>query len=243
MKSILIVTEIFDIGGLETHIRCEINSLTKLGWIVHLVCGKKFKNDLVPQSVASLTTGLCIGAEATARDLVETVETLRSLIRSHGINVVHAHPFTSLVPSLIAAELERVQFTVSLHGPISIGSGYLGPLYDFLFYSAVIPSANPLIVVSEETEKLAEPYLANQNILIQPNAIDVDEFCQLEKPELLDERWIVVSRLDDFKIVGIFEFVKFAKAAGLTGVRIVGDGNAELKLRENIEQITKKVIS
>ncbi len=236
MKSILIVTEIFDIGGLETHIRCEINSLNRLGWSVHLACGKEFKKTLVPQAVASLTSGLCMGPEATTEDLAKTVATLRSLIKLHKITVVHAHPFTSLIPSQIAAELEDVQFVVTLHGPVSLGGGYLGLLYDFLLPSVVLPNANPLLVVSEETKNLTEPYVMNDSIVVQPNAIDLNEFNQVSVTEKLDKKWIVVSRLDSLKIVGIFEFIKLAKVAGLEGVQIVGGGNAEMKLKEKIKR-------
>lgn len=233
-KPILIVTEIFDIGGLETYICGEINQLSKIGWQVHLACGKRFRPDLVSQLTASITSGLALGPEATQSDLMETVRMLKEIIEMHDVRVVHAHPFTALFPSLIAAELTRIPLVISLHGPASLSTSY-GPYYDFLLNSIILPSAELVVAVSEEVRALAAPYVRESALIVQHNAVSIDEF-QATHVVQTDSRWLIVSRLDAFKIVGIREFILFAQTVGIPGVVVAGDGPARELLQE---QLTK----
>lgn len=99
MKSILIVSEAFEVGGLETHIRGEIVSLTRAGCRVHLATGKRFNDLLLPPETASLTKDLPLGPESSLAELLHTIETLRQIVRQHAIECIHAHPFISLLPA------------------------------------------------------------------------------------------------------------------------------------------------
>lgn len=231
MKSLLIVTEMFDVGGLETSIRGEIVALTRAGCHVHLATGPRFNPMLLPKEVASVTHHLSLGPDASIADFTQAVDKLRRLIRDHAIDCVHAHPFTSLLPALIAAQQERVQSSLTLHGPASLAV-YYGPIYDFILTSAILPSAGLVVAVSAETAKLAAPYLPNRKALILPNGVDFSLFPSFSIPTEIDPRWLVVSRLDPFKIVGIADFIRKAKLADLPGVRVLGDGPA----RENLQQ-------
>lgn len=226
MKSILIITEIFDIGGAETQIRGEINQLSKLGWQVHLACGNHFRPDLIPPLTSSITSGLALGPEATLSDLTVTVKILKKLIESHDIGVVHAHPFTSLFPSLIAAELTRTSLVITLHGPASLGTFY-GPYYDFLLNSVILPSAELVVAVSEEVRALAAPHVRKSALIVQHNAVQLDEVLAIHQVAQPDSRWLIVSRLDEYKVVGIREFILFAQTAGIPAVAVAGDGPAK----------------
>lgn len=234
MRSLLVVTEAFEIGGLETHIRGEIISLTRAGCQVHLATGKCFSDLLVPSETASLTTDLPLGPEATFVELIHAVEVFRGIIRQHAIECVHAHPFTSLLPSLIAAELEKVPFVLTLHGPASLGSFY-GPIYDFILTSILLPQASLVVTVSQEVSELASPYLAQGKIFTLPNGVDIDAFSTKVTADDTDPRWLLVSRLDPFKIEGIIDFISKAKAAGLAGVLLAGDGPAKKTLISQLE--------
>lgn len=223
MKSLLIVTEAFEVGGLETHIRGEIVSLSRAGCSVHLATGKRFNPLLLPPETASLTTHLPFGPETTLTELSHAVEALRHIIRQHAIKCVHAHPFTSLLPAYIAAEFEKIPFVLTLHGPASLGSFY-GPLYDFILTSILLPHAALVVTVSEEISELASPYVAQEQIFTLPNGIDIDTFSTKIPSTDTDPRWLLVSRLDSFKVAGIADFIAKAKAAGLPGVLLAGDG-------------------
>lgn len=227
MKSILIVSEAFEVGGLETHIRGEIVSLTRAGCRVHLATGKRFNDLLLPPETASLTKDLPLGPESSLAELLHTIETLRQIVRQHAIECIHAHPFISLLPSLIAAELEKIPYVLTLHGPTSLRNHY-GPIYNFLLTSVVLPHTSLVVTVSQEISELASPYISQERIFSQPNGIDIDRF---ESATVnvggIDPRWLLVSRLDSLKIVGITDFINKAQTADLPGVRVVGDGPAK----------------
>lgn len=232
MNSILIVTSIFDIGGLETHIKGQINELTALGCKVHLATGSQFNSVLVPKSVASVTKNLAFDSNATINEVLYTIETLRQLIRKHKIDIVHAHPFASILLGCIAAEMEGVAFTLTLHGPASLNS--LSYFQEFLFKSCLLPNAKLIFGVSEEVEELVTPYLRDKNqISVLSNGIDFSSF-KLSVKNQIDHRWLIVSRLDSMKIVGITDFIIKAKQVGLKGVLIAGDGPAKEELQRRL---------
>ncbi|WP_432723594.1 glycosyltransferase family 4 protein [Jeongeupia wiesaeckerbachi] len=226
MKAILIVTEAYLIGGLETHIRGEVSALTQLGCQVHMAVGTAFNDMLRPIELVSLTTGVAMSPEASELDLVQSVELIRRIIRRNSIDCVHAHPFISLIPAFIAAALENVKFVVTLHGPSSL-SGVYGPIYDFFVKSLIFPGSSLVISVSKEILQLTRPFLGSSNFALLPNGVEFSELgADVEYP-FADTRWLLVSRLDDSKIIGIMDFILKAKASGIPGVAVVGDGSAK----------------
>lgn len=235
MRSLLVVTEIFEVGGLETHVRDEIAFLSRAGCSVHLATGRRFSSLLLPPEAASLTGGLALGPESTLGDLVQSVEALRRLIRERGVECVHAHPFTSLLPGFIAAELERVPFVMTLHGPASLAGCY-GPLHDFVLDAVLLPRSSLVVAVSEEVAGLAAPYLGTRGALVLPNSVDVDRFDGGGAGGGSDPWWLVVSRLDPTKIRGVVDFIRRAAAAGLPGVRVAGEGPARAELERLLEK-------
>jgi len=233
MKSILIVTEQFTMGGLETHIQGGISKLAKAGWEIHLAVGKNFNPELLPEYILSVTNGLPIEPTNTTADLVNTVEELRKIIREKSINYVHAHPFLSIIPAIISAELEGIPFALTLHGPASLAS--YGPIYDFLFKEVVLPTTDLLIAISPEVKRYASIYTPEQSIAYIPNAVKFTDILKVTENDAKKELgWLVVSRLDELKIIGILDFIVKAKQAGISRVVIVGDGPAKESLNQNI---------
>jgi hypothetical protein len=104
-KSILIVTQLFDVGGLETYIAGQVKSLIKDGWEVHLACGREYKQDFLPSGLSSFTPEFQFGVETSFEELIQSVEQLCDLIEKKEIRYLHAHPFMSLFPSFLAAKM------------------------------------------------------------------------------------------------------------------------------------------
>ena len=175
MKSLLVTTELFNIGGLETHVAGEVACLAEEGFRIHLVVGPNTSDKMLPKEATSVTTGLVMGPAMTTAELIQTVESLRKIIRAQGVECVHAHPFMSLVPSQIAAELEGIPFVVTLHGPASLSDCY-GPLYDFLLASVILPKADMVVAVSQEVADLAAPYVDDARLCVLPNGVPVGIF-------------------------------------------------------------------
>jgi glycosyltransferase involved in cell wall biosynthesis len=235
MKSLLIVTELFTLGGLETHIRGEIENLTEAGVEVHLAVGKAFQDSLLPSGLTSTTHGLPLGPDCSPEELLAAIDQLRKIIRQHGIECVHVHPFTSIIPAVVAAELERVPYVITLHGPASLAS--YGPIYDLLVRDVILPSAPLIVAVSPEVQNLLTIHATNESVICIPNAVAFQEtFGETPVTSLTDQRWLVVSRLDQFKMQGIVDFCIKARACGIPGVVIAGDGPAKKHLCQIIAE-------
>ncbi|PAX18371.1 hypothetical protein CLI92_00550 [Vandammella animalimorsus] len=235
MKSLLIVTEQFTLGGLETHIRGEIEYLSKAGVTVHLAAGKAFEDALLPAELTSITHGLPLGPECSPEELLSVIQHLRQIIRRHAIGYVHIHPFTSIIPAVAAAELESVPYAITLHGPASMAS--YGPIYDLLVKDIILPSTPLIVAVSPEVQDLLSIHASDQSVAYIPNSVLFEEPHGANSAvSPLDPRWLVVSRMDEFKIQGIFDFCRKAKACGIPGVVIAGDGPAKQQLCQMLEE-------
>lgn len=234
MKSILIVTQQFSIGGLETHIRGEIEQLSVLGIDVHLATGSILEKALLPSDVASISAGLALEPSATAQQTLTAIDKLRELIREHCIDRVHIHPFTSIVPAAIAAELEAVPYVVTLHGPDSLGSFY-GPTFDVILKDAVLPNCSAVIGVSPEVKEMAAVYAADSQIHYIPNAVSMELVTQSTNAAGVDH-WLVVSRLDDAKVPGILDFCVKARKTDIPRIFIAGDGAARPMLESWLQE-------
>lgn len=236
MSALLIVTEHYALGGLETYINTQADELAKQGWQMHLACGARFSAEQAGDRFASVTQGLNVAANANLTGLLATVEQLRDIIRSRHISAVHAHPFTTLLPALLAANLEGVPLLVSLHGPASV-TGFHGPAYDYILTGLVVPFADRCLMVSPEVTQLTQAICGPEGLHLHPNAValalseaatpDSAEPLHNECTEPVDTAgaWLVVSRLDADKAPAILEFVRFARQAGIGSVHIAGDGS------------------
>lgn len=235
MKSILIVTEAFTVGGLETHIQGEIRALAQLGYQVHLAVGSSFSDSLVPKEVTSITTGLNFSPSASVAETIGSIDQIRQLIKSQCVDVVHAHPFTTLIPAFIAAELENVKFALTLHGPGVFGNHY-GPIFEMLLRAFVLPFSSAVFSVSKELATLASLHTPAESLKILPNGVNFDTASDIILRSR-DPRWLVISRIDNAKSNGILDFVLKAHSANLPGVVIAGDGPAKDSLIERISEL------
>ena len=227
MKSILIVTEQFKIGGLETQIRGEAEKFIELGISVHLATGSAFDETLLPAHLSSVTNDLPLEPTATTEAFLRTISCLRRIIRENSIEAVHIHPFASIIPAAMAAELESIPYALTLHGPASLHS--YGAIYDFLVKDVILPAASLIVAVSPEVRKLVTTHAADEAVSTIPNSVSfLESDYEALNTTCLDPRWLAVSRLDEYKIPGLLDFCIKARTAGIPGVLIAGDGAAKV---------------
>lgn len=222
MKNFLIVSDKLMLGGLETNIISTVKALVKLGHNVYIFAREyslSFKQSLKEVSnVTLLDSDLSFDGWGTTTDLIDAVSELEEVIERFNIDVVHAHPFNSIVIALFAAKRKGVEIWVTLHGPVSLtlsNSYYnllkvLGGLFDRCF------------AVSEEVLYLARPFFTN--IELVRNSVFIDEYERLEKPRELIKKVIVVSRLDEDKVSGISHLLSLLKHTEIL-IDIAGEGN------------------
>ncbi|QOW19177.1 glycosyltransferase [Lysobacter ciconiae] len=228
-KSLLIVTEAFEFGGVESYIRCEVAELKRLGWEVHLACGNRFSNAMLPDGLASLTAGLALGPEADIAGFLGAVDSLVGVARREGVTAIHAHPFTALLPAVACAISLGLPCAITLHGPASISGSY-GEAYDFMLASLTLPFVSHVVAVSDEVAELASPYIDPRRMSVLPNAIEP----VAAAASAANGRWLTVGRLDNAKVKGIETFARAGIEIGLGGVDICGDGPARPWLEESL---------
>lgn len=232
-KSLMIVTEAFELGGVETYIRSEVEGLVRRGWRVHLVCGRRFSEAMLPKGLASVTSDLALGPEAGIDDFLGAVDQIVAIGRRENVSIIDAHPFTALIPALASASILRVPCIATLHGPSSVAGSY-GPAYDFMLASLVLPAASRVLVVSGEVATLTAPYVEPERLVIQYNPIDPPSVVPgIERTA----RWLIVSRLDAAKTDGVVAFIRSAAAIGLPGVDLCGDGPCRSSLEDSLQDL------
>ena len=232
-QNILIVTDVFTDGGLETQIIGAFKVLKKLGYNLYLITGKEYIAENFPKELLTEEyTGFPFSSEITALEIIAAKDFIVQLIKKHDIDVVHCHPFVSLVPAFIAAQETQRPFVYSFHGPASLG-GYLGPLYEFLLKSIVLPSASIIHCVSRETQALVQHFVPTRTH-VWPNGVDVNVFTDtmLNRETGEIKKCCIVSRLDIFKTTSIIFFIELASSAGIKQIDIIGDGVDKQKLIE-----------
>jgi len=232
MKHILIVSDKFTNGGLETHIRGEIIQLQRYGWNVHVVFSEVSSDLSMPTGIKSIATGIKMDASTTAAEMVESVDDIITIVRHHRIKLLHAHGFFSLIPSMMVAQAEKIPLVITLHGPVFFQYFYNQAHRDII-NSMVLPEASLIVVVSEEIRELARVHVDDKKIVVLPNAVN---FGMAASSQASDPRFLVVSRLDADKIDGIVDFVEKARDSGICGLLIAGCGNRQEALEEILSE-------
>ena len=240
LESILIATEAWQGGGLESHLSGEIRALRRRGVGVHLAVGARFSGPLIQDAHGQdagcrLTAGLPIAPEMTLGDFTECVEAMRELIRRNQIRLVHAHPYLALIPSLFAAALEGIPLAITVHGPNSVHNSY-GPLYDFVLKQLIFPQGTGVIAVSQEIADIVAPFTGPAGAKILPNGVPLQPAPDSVPPlPSGNGAWLLVSRLDEPKARGALDFIGKALIAGFPKIDVAGDGPARPWLQRQVE--------
>lgn len=239
---LLIFTESFTYGGLETYIVNEIKQLKRRGYDIYFCVGKVYDESLIRNLGICDILQVDLDGYTNATDLQKIVDKITRYVNDNEIDVLHIHPFISIVPGYLVAASAGIPAVCTLHGPASIGGVY-GSFFDKATQTA-LKEMNSIVVVSNELKNT----LANLSIdsVLLPNAVDFSgEFKASRSSDSKHWRWMVVSRLDEMKTVGIYDFVKKIHKFGYKSIDIIGDGPAKDDLinkfdTEGIERVNFK---
>ncbi|GAB3526246.1 hypothetical protein GCM10027443_01230 [Pontibacter brevis] len=223
-KNILIVTENFTFGGLETHLQGKIKHLKNCGHEIFLVTGPSFLDQNLPYSICKkVYTGFNLSGSITSQEAVEVSYKLAEIIRENEINVVDAHPFFSALPAFFSALITTTPFIYTLHGPASVMEEF-GAFTEWFTKCIMFESASLVNNVSRETYALTKNFVPLDRNFIFNNAVDVDVFSPEFNSDNKVEGCCIVSRLDSAKVKGIKEFLTLATYTNISVVDIYGDG-------------------
>jgi len=236
MSSILIITQIYALGGLETYIRTQVNDLVCNGHRVHLICGKTSELYDLPDGLSSVHQDIVFEENCSIEKLVSLVDYIRGVIRDEDIDIVHVHPFACVFPAVIAAGCEEVTSLLTLHGPLSI-QYFMRDIYKQTLTLYLFETLSYLLCVSNEVADTVSGLIDNNRIVIQPNLIDTNITVQSDLDLVLHKTWVMASRLDTDKLPGIIAFIDYAKSCiEIEHIDIYGAGSDEEKLKQYIEE-------
>lgn len=226
---VLIVSESFANGGLETNIDTTVRSLKgKIEFFFALgKYNEKWKFD-------NVYTGFNFSASNSIHQFLEDVRNLTKIIQENNINVVHAQPFYSLFPAIFAAKLCNIPVVYTYHG---IGS-FNFPCYpnDTLMFDMLMDyEVDKIFSVSQEGKEIMENIVMNKNkVVYLPNSIDTEKFCKTKVAK--NKTWALVSRLDDDKVKEIKKIIKILPEIDIECLHIYGDGSKREELEKLIQE-------
>jgi GT2 family glycosyltransferase/ADP-heptose:LPS heptosyltransferase/glycosyltransferase involved in cell wall biosynthesis len=237
MTRILVVSQHFRRGGLETQVRGFCKFFSSRGDELHIATGREA--DLDP--IAPFLSGSCRidrwGLEGES--ILAASSTLKSYIADHDIEWLHLHPFESFFAGGLAAAQLQIPYCVTLHSPESL-TWFPGISYRGFLTACLLPDASRVFVVSRETGNLARSMAPGIRLVTLPNGVDFEQYQKAEREPR--GPWAIVGRLDSDKVPGIQEALSlFAEARSkglLERVIVFGDGTA----RPALENWAKKTL-
>ncbi len=225
--NILIISDRFANGGLETHILTYASALKKDKQNLFLLSTCEFEHDY---TFFEKIFTISFDSSDTVQTLLQHIDMIKSIIKKEKIDIVHVHPFFGVIPSFFAAQETQTPFFVTLHGPISIKNHY-GPFYDF-FLKILLFHYAKVFLISHELEALTLSYGKSENFIYIPNPVDTTLFKAIPTSADIFEKWAIVSRLDNDKIHGVQACLEMAIQYGVKQIEIFGDGFAKDTLLE-----------
>lgn len=234
--NVLIVSENFLDGGLETQINSTVQSLKeKINFFF------AFRNYKEKWNFQNVYTDFYFSNSSTISQFCYDVDKLVQIIKENNIDVIHAHPFYSLFPAVFAAKICEKPIIYTYHG---IGSySFTDKINNTLLFNMLLDyEINKIFCVSKEGTTLFENCIFEKDkIVFLPNSIDTEKFIPAQKSN--NKSWALISRLDDDKINEIKKLITILHEIDIQELHIFGDGSKKEFLQEFIQEknLTNKV--
>src|SRR5690606_30826540 len=230
IRNILVITEYFLAGGLETQICSQVAYLKTCGIQVHLATSSPSSE----RATNTFSTALCgLSMRNTAEAFLETVASVEERVHALDIDVIHAHPFFSFAVAMVVAHRTQKPLAATLHGPTSVSAGP-ETIFGLLLQRALLQNVNMLCCVSPEVALLAQSAGRCVPVLL-PNAVRVSR----NTPELPDRTlpWAWAGRIDHEKIVGLRALIASVVQLKSNVLHIYGDGPEVPALQHHLQEV------
>lgn len=234
--NVLIVSENFLNGGLETQINSTVQSLEeKINFFFAI---KNYDNKW---NLKNLYTGFNFSYFSTINQFCNDVDKLIQIIKNNNIDIVHVHPFFSFFPAVFAAKLCEKPIVYTYHGISSYN--FTCELNDTILFNMLLDyEVDKIFSVSLEGKKIFENITFEKDkIVYLPNSINTQIFCEAKISK--NKSWALISRLDEDKINEIEKLIKILDIIDIQELHIFGDGNKKYFLEQYIleNNLTKRV--
>ncbi len=235
--NILVVSDNFSIGGLETQIKTYYSNLPQNYKMIF--CFGNYKED-VDLKNAQIYTDFSFSYADTIEKFCNDVEMLVKIINENKIDVIQVHPYYCFFASLFASQLTGVKLLYTYHGQGSFNflkTMISGPIFYHAFEKNCVAK---LLTVTQNGKNCFER-IGYKNIELIPNPIDEKKFPKATVVN--NHKWALISRISDDKIEEIKKMILNIEKFGIDSVDIYGDGNKVEELKNFIseEELNSKI--
>ena len=225
--NVLILTETFSKGGLETHINTYYEELKKDHNIYFGIANYRKSHYLKD---AKIYTNFKFNRFSTTKEFIKDVKAIIDIIIKKNIDIVHVHPFYSIFPAIFACNITNTKLIYTLHGRSSLN--FIDTDNATLLYEYALENVfSKNICVSKTIEQWIEKY--KTDTIFIPNIVNENEFT--ESKICLQKKWALISRLDLDKCPEIIKFINIIDDLDIESLDIYGSGTEEENLRKYIK--------
>jgi glycosyltransferase involved in cell wall biosynthesis len=243
-KRILIVSQNFIVGGIETRLQGHCKQFIDSGMDVFLLTGLHYKKKFLPKGLKKIFKLDCFHPFVRGIDLINEINDIASIIREQQIDLVIVHPHLSIPSATLAAKQCGVRCGVVLHGALNL-ENYYGWTHRLLVQIA-LNIADFVELVSEEVLELTKPFIYHNRYFIERNKICYSTFAE-NLPSKDPYSIAIVSRLAIDKYDSITNLLKIMSGSKFR-IAIFGEGPSKSQLKkfirkENIKNVQFKGVS
>lgn len=227
---ILVVSETFSRGGLETQIKTYYDNLPEE---VEMVFAFANTTGEVTLDNAKIYTDFHFSFNDTVNDFCEDVERLVDIIEKENINVIHAHPFYSFFAALFASQITQTKLVYTYHGFSSfnfLNTATVSAIFKYAFESGAVAQLHAVNSVGIDCFEA----MGYRNNVFIPNPIDTEKFQTVEYVN--NKKWAIISRIDSDKLVEIKELILNKDKFGMDTIDIYGNGAEVEALQQFLQE-------
>lgn len=234
---ILVISEAFDNGGLETQIKTYYEALPKN---IKMIFAFGKYTEKIKLNNTKIYTGFHFSYVDTIKEFCEDVNKLVEIIKKEKIDVMHVHPYYSFFAAYFASQITNTKLIYTYHG-LSSYNFLKTPISQIIFnYAFESNGIAKLFSVNIDGIKCFED-LGSKNCSYLPNPIDSNKFHKLNYKNT--HKFALVSRIDKDKIEEIKKLIANLDKFKIRTLDIYGDGSEISTLEQFIHDnhLEKKI--
>ena len=229
---ILVISEKFDNGGLETQIKTYYESLPS---DVEMVFAFGIYTEKIKLNNAKIYNNFHFSYTDTIENFCDDVDRLVEIINKENIDVIHVHPYYSFFAAYFASQITKVKIFYSYHG-ISSYNFLKTPISQAIFQYAFESKGIACILSVSEDGINCFQNLNNTKTVLLHNPIDLKQFPKAQLDNNNSGHWALISRIDKDKIKEIKKIIEEINSFKITKLDIYGNGTEIENLKKFINE-------
>ena len=220
MKRILIISDNFSRGGLETQIYTFYKELKDKASFTFAFGNYNNEWDF---GKSKIYTNLKFNELSTINKFIEIVDEIVKIIKTNKIDVIHVHPFYLTIPAIFASEITRTPICYTFHGYTSFS--FANTInFQILFNMFVNELFSKIFFVRKSIADKYEKELKYTKTVFLPNPIDLDLFKKTNVSK--DSKWVMSCRLSSDKNDAMIDIIDSIDALGIKELHLYGSGDS-----------------